>query len=704
MLPKNRTVPALLPRCGCLALLCCVLFSYACDDESTDDDTADDDVADDDSGVGDDDSAGPLWTAGDLVRIAPAVGNTVGLYDLAVCPSGDEVFFTNLHYPGIGVASATDGSLSDVIDIREWTDDTVPLFPFVVCLPGAGTLVVNHRTKGQLIRIDAASHQVLGTVTVCDHPGWMEVDEATGDLLLACVIAGAIERRDATDLSLVETFDLGETRPTRFLPTATVLVTVEEFDEQLTVFDRASSSEVDSLTVDGRPNQAAIWDDDHIFLSVRETGQVLDLSGPQPLTLEGELAAGSDTFGVTAVPQRGRVYAVARQGEDVPEGGTYTGDPGVVYAIDPDLGEVAASVEVGKTPHFAVYHSGSDRLFVGAEDSLDIAAIGADDGLEWLSGPLGLTLDDLAVDPVTGRMWFPSHLSDELWVHDPVDGARALSAPRWPFAVEMDVDARRVYAAAQQLTLLYEFDADTLELIREIDLGFGSHQLPCDPLCTGHFAGVDLALDPAAGIAYVAHPPAASVLRVDLTSGDVVEVDTGPVVDPGEEDFFQHMALAVDEASGRLFAYYGLDDRLVAIDGEEVVAGAEVDSLASRSLALDRTRSRVLLGPRVMDQDLETVDEIEQGYALLAHLAGPDLYLASVDDELHALDPLTLQVVHSMDVSDLQTALFMAGEYNLSPLLVYPLPGGTLALVLNVFEGEVEVVDPAAWPGARSHR
>ena len=697
-------MPVPLPYRWSLLLVCCVLFSCGSDDTDDDTTTADDDTADDDTTIDDDDSADPLWTAGDLVRFAPAVGNSVGLFDMAVCPAGDEVFFTNLHYPGLGVVSAADGTLLDVIDFREWTDDTVPLFPFVACLPGAGTLVVNHRTDGELIRIDATSHEVLGTVPVCDHPGWMEVDAATGDLLLACVIAGEIERRDATDLSLIETFDLDGTRPTRFVSTATELVTVEEFDGQLTVFDRASSSEVDSMAVSGRPNQAAIWEDGRIFLSVRETGQVLELSGPQPLALLGEVAAGSDTFGVTAVPQRGRVYAVARQGAAVPVGGTYTGEPGVVYAIDPDEGSVAASIEVGKTPHFAVYHPASDALFVGAEDSLDIASIGADDSLDWLSDPLGLTLDDLAVDPATGRMWFPSHLSDQLWVHDPAAGARALSAPRWPFAVEIDVDARRVYAAAQQLTLLYEFDADTLELVREIDLGFGSHQLPCDSLCTGHFAGVDLALDPVIGCAYVAHPPGASVLRVDLASGDVVEIGTGAVVDPGEEDFFQHMALAVDEASGRAFAYYGLDDRLVAIDGEEVVAGAEVDSLASRSLALDRTRSRVLLGPRVMDQDLETVDEIEQGYALLAHLAGPDLYLASVDDELHALDPLTLQVVHSMDVSDLQTALFMAGEYNLSPLLVYPLPGGTLALVLNVFEGEVEVVDPAAWPGARSHR
>jgi len=684
--------------CGC--------DSESADDDSawTDDDTADDDTADDDTAMPDDDSTEPSWTAGDLVRLAPEAGNTVGLYDLAVCPAGDEVYFTNLHYPGLGVASATDGALLDVIDVREWTADTVPLFPFVVCLPGSGTLVVNHRTQGELLRIDAASREVLGTVDVCDHPGWMEVDEATGDLLLACVIGGEIQRRDAADLSLIETFDLGGIRPTRFTPTATELITVEEFEGQLTVFDRASSTEVDSMGVEGRPNQAAVWEDGRIFVAVREAGQLLQLSGPDPLTLQDTFLAGSDTFGVVAVPQRDRVYTVARQGLEVPQGGTYTGEPGLVYAIDPDQGAIAATIEVGKTPHFGVHHPSSDRLFVGAEDSLDIAAIGPDDDLLWLSEPLGLTLDDVALDPETGRMWFPSHLSDQLWVHDPGDGAVALDAPSWPFAVALDVAARRVYAAAQQLTLLYEFDADTLELVREIDLGFDSHQLPCDPLCTGHFAGVDLALDPAGVHAYVAHPPGASVLRVDLTTGDVVEIVTGAAVEPGEEDFFQHMALDVDAANGRVFAYYGLDDRLVAIDGDDVVAEAEIDSPASRPLALDRTRSRVLIGSQVLDADLQAVDETPDDQTLLAHLAGPDLYLASLDDELQALDPFSLQPMYSIGVSDLQTALFMAGEYNLSPLLVYPTPGGALALVINVFEGEVEVADPASWPAVRSHR
>jgi len=688
----------------------CLLIAPGCscdsdDDDSTvgddDDVTGDDDdstAGDDDSADDDDDSAAPPWTIGDAAVLAPEVGNNVGLYGVATCDFADEVYFTNLHSLGVGVVSADDGALLDVIDLGEVTDDTVPLFPHVACLPTTEALAVNNRLDGEVIRIDAATREVLDVHAVCDQPGWLETEALTGHLLVGCFTTGEIVRLDGATMEPLQVYDIGDVRPTALAVTPAYLVVMDEHRSRLSLFDRGDGALLDQLDIDGWPSQVEVWDDDTFLVTAREAGLVLEIQASPQLEVVSEVPAGSDPFGLAALPDRQRLYVVARQGAEVPVGGTYTGEPGVVYGLDP--GGVAADevALVGKTPHFAVHHPGLDRLFTGSEDSLDISAIGADESLLWTSPPLGLTLDDVAVDPVTGRMWFPSHLSDEVWVHDWISGEDiALPAARWPFAAEIDVDARRVYVAAQQQTLVYAFDADTLELVDQWDLGFTSHQLPCSPLCTGHFSGVDLALDRSRGLAYVSHPPRGSVLQLDLDTGVVTEWVAAAAVEPGMEDFFQHMSVAVDSATGRVFVYYNLDDRVVALEDGEVVHEAVADTPVSRPLSLDLARGRVLVGDQVLDLDLQPSDELDVGVGLLTPLAAADLYLAQLDDELLALDPDDLSSSWSLDVDQLQAPPFMAGEYNLAPLLVYPLDGGELALVVNVFEGAVEVVDPASW-------
>ncbi len=702
ILPRARRVRFVLTLLGVAVL---AVAGCSCDDP-VDDDTVpvdDDDSTgpvDDDSSepADDDDSAGFAWLPGDSAQLAPDAGNSVGLYDLAVCPGGDEVYFTNLHYHGVGVASAADGSLLDVIDIDEATGGTVPLFPYVVCLPGSGLLVLNDRMAGQLLRIDPLAREVLDVHPVCNAPAWMEVDPVDGDLLVACIADSRIVQLDRDTLASVRTWDLGVVGPSRFTATADHLLVVDEIRELVAVFERDGGALADQFELEGWPNQVAVYDAGRAFLTDRTGGRLLELDAILPLTAVQEWPAGSDTFGVTAVPQRGRVYAVARQGAEVPDGGTYSGDPGVVYALDPASGTVAAEVEVGKTPHFAVYDEVTDRLYTGGEDSLDLSAIGPADELLWTSAAVGVTLDDAAVDPTTGRTWFPSHLSDEVWVYDwAAHEATRLSASGWPFAVDIDVDARRVYVATQQRARLDVFDADSLERVAQHDLGVESHQVPCDPLCTGHFAGVDLAVDPARGVVWVAHPPGVSLLRLDLASGVVDEVVIDEVAEPEPGEFFQHMSLAVEPATGRTFAYYGLEDRVVAVEGDEVVDEAEVHSAAGRPLVFDADRSRVLVGASVLDRDLAEVGALPVDAEFAAHLAGPDLYLALSTEAIWAVDAASLEVLSSLQLGELQTPPFWAGQYNLSPVLVFPLRPPGRVLVINVFEGTAEVVDPSTW-------
>ena len=694
---------SVLPFWPLLPILLVVIAAPGCksddDDDSTnggDDDTAsDDDTGDDDTG--DDDAP---WDDGHAIRLAHPQGNAVGLYDLAVCPGVDEVFFTNLHYPAIGVASAEDGAPLGFIDIGAQTENTVPLFPLVACVPGFGTLVVNDRARGQLIRIGAAGHQVIGGTPVCSDPGWIEVSPSTDSVYVACHGDETILKLAGDSLAPLASYDTGDVRVSKFLVAPPRLLLLDEVNRKLHVFDMASGEFVAETTISGQPNQIALWDASRMFVTERQGGRVVVLEGVEQPAWVDEVAAGSDPFGVTAVVPWGRVFAVARQGAELPEAGAYTGDPGVVYAIDPDGLEVVSEAEVGKTPHFAVFHGDSNRLFVGNEDSLDISAIGPEGALDWTSPPLGLTLDDAAIDPQAGRIWFPSHLTDQVWVYDwTAAEATALEVSGWPFAAEADVPGRRIYVVTQQRAELIAFDADTLEEVERWDLGVETHQLPCDPLCTGHYSAVDLKVDFERGLAYVAHPPRASVLRVDLDSGEVTELSCGEGVAPGPDDWFQHMALALEPTTGRLYAYYNLDDRVVAFEGETRVAEAQVDAAVNRPLTLDRARERVLIGDQVLGVGLEPVGQVAGGHQLLLHLPAHDLYLAQADEMVVALDPETLDPVASRPLAALAHPPFWAGEGHLAPLMLFPAEDGQLALIVNAFEAAVEVTDPSGWEG-----
>ena len=669
------------------------------DDVSADDDVSGDD--DDDDVTGDDDTTDDdvaPWDDGHAIRLAHPQGNAVGLFDLAVCPGVDEVFFTSLHYPAIGVASAADGAIEGFIGLGEYTGDTVPLFAYLACVPGTGTLVLNDRARGQLIRIGAAGHQVIGATQVCTAPGWLEVSAANDTVYVACEGDDTIVQLDGNDLSPLASYPMGGVRVTRFELAPPRLHIVDELAEKLHVFDMTIGDFVGEVAIAGKPNQSAVWDGDRVFVSDREGGRVAVFDGvAQPVWLD-EIPAGSDPYGVTAVLPWGRVFTVARQGSELPESGTYMGDPGVVYAFDPDAAEVVSEAQVGKTPHFAVFHGDTNRLFVGNEDSMDISAIGPAGDTEWTSLPLGLTFDDVAVDPIGGRMWFPSHLTDQVWIYDwTAAEATLVDVADWPFAVEADVPGRRIYVATQQRAALIALDADTFEELERWDLGVETHQLPCDPLCTGHYSAVDLEVDFQRDLAYVAHPPTAGVLRVDLVSGEVTELSTGEMVEPGPEDFFQHMALAVEPASGRLYAYYNLADRVVAFEGDTAVAEAIVDAEPSRPLALDVVRERVLIGDQVLGFGLEPVGQVPDGQQLMLHLAERDLYLAQGTDALFSIDPESMENVGTRPLASLAHPPFWAGEGHLAPLMLFPAEEGRLALVINAFEAGVEVTDPASW-------
>ncbi len=635
--------------------------------------------------------AEPPWSAGDTARLAPAEGNSVGLYDLAVCPGHDEVFFTNLHVPAVGVASGEDGALLDVVDLRHLTNERVPLFATIECVPTTGSLLVNHRDTGELIRIDAVTHEVQEVLPVCTHTEWFVVEPASRDVFVHCGSDGQVVRLDGVTLEQVEAYDVSD-RVSYFVPTESQLVFTDDLDEQVHRLD-LQTGEVESTAAAGMPSQVAVGEDGAVFVAERLGGQVLRFDAM--LQPDGEIPAGSDTFGLTAVPARGRIYAVARQGAEVLPGEPYKGEPGVVYALDPADGSLLAAAEVGKTPHFAVYQESLDRLYVGNEDSLSISAIGPDDRTLWTSPPLGLTLDHTVVDEATGRMWLPSHLSDQTWVVDWFAGqAVALDTPGWPFSAAFDPAARRVYVASQETTEVRAFDADSLEPVDEWDLGFDSHQLACDPLCTGHVILSDLALDADRGVAYVSHPPRASVLRLDLAGGQVEEIVIGDVQEPHDADRLQHMAVVVAPDTGRLFAYYPLADRLVAVDGGAVVAETTVDSSALRPLAMDRVRGHVLVGGHVYDPDLELVSELDTEGSLVAHLEGPDLYVIQLQDGFVGVDPESRQIRAEYAYAGMAFPPFLSGETRYAPVSLVPLGDGSLVLLVNVKEGTVEVAAP----------
>ncbi len=181
-----------------------------------------------------------------------------------------------------------------------------------------------------------------------------------------------------------------------------------------------------------------------------------------------------DSMGVTVDFRYRKIYVVNRMGGLEEE----IGQPGSVSVIDAETLRTLRHAPIGKISHYLAL---DDRhAYVTNEDTLDVSVLDRERMEEVARvASLGQTVDEMKIHPRNGRIYIPSHLTEQVIVADPAAG-KAIARPSvgsWPSSAGIDSRRGLVYVTNMDNgTLTVLRDSDHAK-VREIDLGVGTNKI-----------------------------------------------------------------------------------------------------------------------------------------------------------------------------------------------------------------------------------
>ncbi len=246
-----------------------------------------------------------------------------------------------------------------------------------------------------------------------------------------------------------------------------------------------------------------------------------------------------------------------------------------VSVIDGASNTVIATIPVGSTPRGIAVDARANRVYVANSGSSEVAVIDGESNEVIAALPVGKQPWGLAADSNTGRVFVSDRSSSTVSV---IDGRHnfvigTVSVGDLPTGVAVNPATGRVYVASSGSGHLGVVDGVSNLLIATLPLAGGS---------SAEAWGV--AVDSGSNRVYVA-TPATEASGAD--GGTIVVVDAsnnspiGFIVIPGPAE-----ALAVDSASGRIYAGSSSDDRMWVIDTRTNVVTSVV-SLGGGLSAID---------------------------------------------------------------------------------------------------------------------
>jgi hypothetical protein len=584
-----------------------------------------------DTSVDSEDSAPPEASPG-VWRIGPPAPS-VGIYGLAAHPEGREIYVSNLHVPWITVVDPTTGGWAGSI-------------PLGVDSPSFPVLAVTERTLwatafnlAEVLRYDVDTHAALAPV-VPEAPPVAITPAASGGLWIGLADASAVRYTDDVALEQVAL----PVVPSALASSSTGLAFLSADTHTVGFIGSVGSW---SATVDADTLNSVAVLDGTVYVTERSSGDVIALRDGGVI---GRVHAGSDTF--TVVADGDHLLVTNRQGAALPASGAYEGAPGQVIALSPSLEQLWAT-DFDRTVHFIALSG--DHGWVANEDALHLSAFDRQTGAVVVSGPpVGLTLDSFAV--YDGTLWFPSHLTDELWS---LEGAQ-LETCGWPlvavptdddlwFPCQMTGELGHVRGAPEPVASTFQTDCGD------------------DALCTSHDLLLDATLHD--GELWYSDPYDQTV-----RSASGARFALSPVAE--EAEHAQHMALA--SVGGTLYAFEPRDQKIYALtDGAlnpvTTVSGGTAD------FALVADEDRLWAGAASLDG---------QRVRGIVQAAGDGVVLALDGWDLIAYDRETLIEVGRRDLSTLRVPLSPSPMGDPRPVRL-KVDGGVV-WVANVMRGTVE--------------
>jgi DNA-binding beta-propeller fold protein YncE len=511
------------------------------------------------------------------IALGPAAGNTVGIYSVIGVPERKRIYCSNLHTPWLTIIDTAQRAVTGIVCLEEREQRGLME---TARHPLTDHIYVSNELKACLYVVDPGADRLETVVDTLREPHYADFDPPTGRMFIACGGDNAVLVLDARHRRLGALKVGAAPWGIATDPLRRRLYVVCQGDATLWRLHLDGLEPVGPPAKLGRMPRCAAIDPltGNIFVGHRRERRLF-VFPPDSLEPLARLDTEFDSIGVTFDPRFRRVYVVNRMGKLEEE----IGQPATVSVIDAEALKTLRHVPVGKISHYLAL---DDRhAYVTNEDSLDVSVLDRV-RMEEIGriGRLGQTVDDLAIHRGNGRVYIPSHLTDDVIVADPESG-RAVARPivgSWPSGAAVDSRRGLVYVTNMDNGTLTVLSDASHARVAEIDLGVGTNKI--------HRLWSRVAVDEQRRKIYV------TLTRFNGLA--VIDGETGRVehrVRLGEENPDLQSAyvrafefgLSVDQSTGLVWVLNGHRARLSAVDPAAGKVAGAVD-LGILDLPLER--------------------------------------------------------------------------------------------------------------------
>jgi YVTN family beta-propeller protein len=611
-----------------------------------------------------------LWSGGpqtafaqpSVIATIPIPGAAHGPYGVAVNPTTNRMYVTNIHSGNISVIDTGTDKVVAVVPVGEE--------PHAVDVnTSTNRVYVTNSQSDSVSVLDGATDTVVATVPVEAGPHGVAVNAATNRIYVANHIRGTVSVIDGAANTVVATIPVGE------LPEA---VAVNPVTNRVYVGSPAlrSVSVIDGATnavVATVPLAAAPWG-----LSLNPTTNRIYVSaGTGVVVVDGgtdsaiaTVPLGSDAHGVAVNASTNRIYAAA----------------GALKVIDGDTNSVVASVTLDNffNPQAVTIDPPAHRVYVtivnqGSVEVIDTSTNTLFATLSVADGPRRV-----AVNPETDRVYVTNWATDNLSVIDGTNNTVVATVPveHRPYGLAVNPTTNRVYVANTGSNSVSVIDATTNTVITTVAVGGAPY-------------GLDV--NPTTNRVYVANSQSGNVSVIDGTTNEVIATVTvgneprGVAVNPATDRTY------VAAPWGYMWVIDGTNNTVIAtvtpltqINGEVAVNpitnliylpfSAWVNMYGGALQVVDGATNTVIWhGDPCLAQAVAVNSATNRLYLRCHPATGPDLY----SDHLAVVDGASNTVLATVDLPHIHDGVAM----NPSTGRIY---------VASIWDGTVSVIsDPA---------
>ncbi len=511
------------------------------------------------------------------IALGPEIANTVGIYGIVAVPERRRLYCSNLHTPWLTIIDTQARKFIGVVPLEDYE---LRGLMEIARHPASGHIYVASELNHCLYVVNPATGRREEKIQTGGEPHYVDFDERSGRIFVSCGAENSVmmfspDHRKRKSIPVgKEPWGIAVDSRRRALYVAC------QGDRTLWRLHLDRLEPVAPPAPLGKMPRCAAVDPatGRIFVTHRRERRLLAFEpggGDAIAAAETEW----DSIGVTVDFRYRKIYVVNRMGRLEEE----IGQPATVSVIDAERMRTVRHVEVGKISHYLALDE--HHAYVTNEDSLDVSVLDRE-RMEEIArvSRLGQTVDGMTIHPRTGRIYIPSHLTDELIVAGPV-ARKAVARAKvgsWPSGVGIDSRRGLVYVTNMDngtVTVLRDSDH---RRVAEIDLGAGTNKI--------HRLWSRVAVDEERGRAYVTLTRFNGLAVIDGETGRVERRvrlgEENPDIQSAYVRAFE-FPVCVDPASGLVWVMNPHRKRLAAVDPEAGKIVATID-LANLDLPLER--------------------------------------------------------------------------------------------------------------------